>query len=374
MSKKLLFQTNNSLLKAETADYIEIEGLASTEDVDLQNEIIRQEGLDLSSLSDRKMVFNDDHSSETKDIIGIVDEAKVTKDGLRVKGKIFKNNPAGLAYYNLIKHDGYVGFSVQGNVQDRDSFNKNIVRQAKITEIALTRNPINQNTYAKFAKSLSGIIDSDIIKGGIGSGRKPGTKTAAEEAEEKMELQRKEKPKEVIIAEKKEEKKVGAEGKEDKRKEPHPLKEKDTSKQAEQKLKQESQKEEHGKKDIKDIQFKEREIKRRLQEMAAEGAKSPAEAKKLKQEMKEIGITGRKLKTVESRKVKIKKSELIKELVRRSKESEEFKKSLQAMIKSLSSGGAAYSNTLPQNMSNGEALQVESLDTDKKKKKKKDSK
>lgn len=150
-----------SLIKAETDEYFEIEGLASTPDQDLQDEIINQGGIDFSDIE----YINADHGHEYKDKpggtalarMGLIDSAKMTKKGLWIKGKVFKNHPEAPIYYNELKHGkpGLVQLSIEGNVLARDPFQKNYVKKCKIRGVALTRTPVNPNTYASLIKSLT---------------------------------------------------------------------------------------------------------------------------------------------------------------------------------------------------------------------------
>lgn len=150
-----------SLLKAETEDYYEIEGLASTSDTDLQDEIIEQDGMDFTEIE----YINADHGHEYKDKpggvalarMGLIDSARMTKKGLWIKGKIFKNHPEAMIYKNELEYGkpGLVQFSIEGNVMARDPFQKNRVRRCKVKGVALTRSAVNPNTFAKLVKSLS---------------------------------------------------------------------------------------------------------------------------------------------------------------------------------------------------------------------------
>lgn len=157
-----------NLLKAETDEYIEIEGLASTPDEDLQNEIIEQEGLDFSEIE----YINADHGHEYEDKpggralarMGLIDQAKMTKNGLWIKGKLFKNHPETPIYINELKFGkpGLVQFSIEGSVVSRDPFEKNRVKRCKVRGVALTRNPVNMNTYARLVKSLTTSEQEDL--------------------------------------------------------------------------------------------------------------------------------------------------------------------------------------------------------------------
>jgi len=365
------FFTAPLMLKGETDDYFEVGGIASTEDLDLQAEIVKQQGLDLSLLTQKKIVFNDDHSKETKDIIGIVEDAKITDKGLKIKGKLFKNNPSAMTYYNLLKHGGYVGYSVEGHVLKRDRLNPKVVNNAVVTAVALTRNPINTKTYATFIKSLSG--DSEIeeefeltleekvnkalellttlVKGGPGSGKK---RTSAEidlEDEEGMTSaseKTKEKEKEIVVSTKQ------GDGEGD----DAPVKEKrDKSQQKREEMKQEIK---QAHENLKGSELREEIaiIKRKYF-----GDKERKRQEEKKQVTPTIGQTE-----------KVKKSyslgEIKAELLRRASTNLEFAKALK---KALETGGPAYSTSLVGDFTQGQVFQQEGRsESETKKKKKKD--
>lgn len=136
-----------------------IQGIASTSGRDLQGEIVNQNGIDLSYFL-KHGYFNDDHKS-TK--VGQPTEAKITKNGLWVKGFLFKNpNPNEKTkadeYWDLMNQleasgsDRRVGFSIQGKVLRR---NGKVIEKCWIQEIAITTQPVNTATWAEIAKSLS---------------------------------------------------------------------------------------------------------------------------------------------------------------------------------------------------------------------------
>ena len=147
---KFQFNTDQLVQKAETDDYFEFEGLASTADEDLQGEIIKQ-NFDLSSILAGKGYVNDDHGQnyDVKDHsrMGVIDSAEIRKEGLWLKGRVWKDHAATPAYYNEMKHKpGMVQLSIEGYTMKRDPRNKNVVNKAYVTGVALTRNPVNTNT------------------------------------------------------------------------------------------------------------------------------------------------------------------------------------------------------------------------------------
>jgi hypothetical protein len=361
MDKNFNFYTNEIIQKSETEDYYEIEGLASTEDKDLQNEIIDQNGFDLSLVKEGKGYINYDHGYgyEIKDQsrAGIINEAKITKDGLYIKGKIWKNHPEASIYLNELKHGpkNLVKFSVEGNVIERNPFDKNKVKRALVTAVALTRNPINANTYAKLVKSLTNsediltstednveleniqpienslyeiIIDKAadkiaqemIEKGGQGSGRKPSGNIKTNNEESSSGSVSSPAPAKVVVADIEQDKQA--------------------------------------------TMAEERAKKKQMQEQLSGQETDKEKIKEKKKEAKEIGITGQK------KRVKVNKSKLFDELLRRSEESETFKKSLTDIInKALSTGGPVGVLAPRTEASAGQVFQKEEEeDKDKKKK------
>lgn len=378
---KFKFSTDILFQKSETDEYFEIEGLASTDDKDLEGEILKQ-NFDLSSILAGKGYLNDDHGNNypNKDHarIGVIDEAKITPAGLWIKGKVWKDHPASVSFKNELKHKpGMVQFSIEGYSQKRTGANRGTVNKAYVTGVALTRNPVNPYTYAQLAKSLTGkestaseslLIKSqhiqairdendfvtsfqvtqeldpqhpdfleyyaDLIeKGGAGSGKKPTGRTQ-ESAHSGYS-----KPKEEHIVAPK----IDDESRD-----------RDSNKvQRIEELKNEK-------------------------ESARSSAKSPEEAKRNLAEVKDRHAMSSKKKRVAVQKIEVKKSDVMSELLDRASKNPEFKKSLEDIVeKALTTGGPAYANTLPTDFTGGQIFQTEALyddDTCEQKKKKKSTK
>jgi len=398
MKNSFKFSTDKlDLTKAETKDYFEIEGLASTDSPDLESEIVKQ-NFDLSAIKAGKGYINDDHGHdyEVKDHarLGVIDEAEIRPEGLWIKGKIWKAHPASVAYYNELKHKpGMVQFSVEGYTLKRNPFNDSIVEKAAAIGVALTRNPINRDTYARLAKSLTTvesmesvvdplfkswqvsksegkievttIVDPEhpdyndfmsyftLVKGGAGSGRRGGMghsptlpqESAAQAAVSAQQEVRHEK--EVVV---------------------RPKEEVEKEKQEEQIKKESDQPEEmedataktsKDQRQSKELQRKEA-LKQQLKD-AREIARTPEEARKNVAEVKQKQLAGRK--------TRVRKSIIQAELIRRAQNSPQFKKSLDEIIsKALASGGPAYATTLPGDMEGGQVFQQESLNAHARKK------
>lgn len=165
-------------------DDMEFEGVASDGSEDADGEIMTPAGLDLSYFLTRGL-FNLDHltsrslKNKSRFWIGEPISAKVDKGKLWVRGKLWKKSTEARAFWDKMlemKQSGSsrsAGMSVEGKVIERDKDNPKKIVKALITNIALTFNPINFNTYADFAKAMQQedfvvyrYPDSDVIMKG----------------------------------------------------------------------------------------------------------------------------------------------------------------------------------------------------------------
>lgn len=103
----------------------------------------------------------------------------VDSKGLFLEAKLFKNMPQVqdiMKLYHNIKDnniDRHLGFSIEGNVIERDEDDDSIIRQVQITGVAVTKNPANTDaTWELVTKSLTSPVS---IKGSamIDSTKKP---------------------------------------------------------------------------------------------------------------------------------------------------------------------------------------------------------
>lgn len=138
-----------------------IHGLASTGSVDRQGEIILPQGIDATPIDSGKGFFNFDHDNSPESTIGILDGYRKTAQGMHVNGRLFKNHSKAKAVYEIMsslgKSDkGRVGLSVEGKVLERDPLNPKIIKKCVVKNVAITLNPVNQDTYADIIKSFNG--------------------------------------------------------------------------------------------------------------------------------------------------------------------------------------------------------------------------
>lgn len=174
-------------------DSWKIQGIASTGDLDLQGEMVIQDGLDISVLKAGRGLFNADHNNNPENILGQIEDADFVKcDGskaLMVKGYLFKHQPRAQAYYNILKSlkkgaQSRVHFSIEGKILQRDPADVSTIRKAKITKVALTLDPVNPSTFVSLVKSLSSIDESleleKAMEAGAGHTKAPTERTGGE--------------------------------------------------------------------------------------------------------------------------------------------------------------------------------------------------
>lgn len=146
-----------------------IAGIASTASEDRQGDIIPQDVLDISEFLDSGFL-NYDHNNEK--ILGYPDrnKTKFTKDGLYVEGVLLPGIPLAEEVYQTAKalqesgSDRRYGFSVEGYIQERDSTNPKKIRRAKVTNLAITPTPVNQDcTWEVVKKSMITVPQEQVL-------------------------------------------------------------------------------------------------------------------------------------------------------------------------------------------------------------------
>ena len=153
-------------------DEWKIRGVASTEDMDLQGEIVRQNNLDITPLKEGRGLFNWDHQQGPENIVGVVEDAEITDKGLTVEGYLLKNSTKAKEICNILSsfknnHKKRLQMSIEGKILRRAGGNGKEIASARVDKVALTFDPVNPHTYAEFVKSLSSAqseIESDPVK------------------------------------------------------------------------------------------------------------------------------------------------------------------------------------------------------------------
>jgi hypothetical protein len=191
---------------AEPGKERRIGGIVSTDHIDKQGEILLQEGLDFGPfLSDGW--FNDNHSKATGGgLIGYPEQAFIKSlpeghKGWYVEGYLLKGHPPADEIWSaasaLQKSGRTLGWSVEGNILDRDDENSRIVRKAVVKEVAVTRCPVNTHTsLGVLAKSLA--AGSAVSDPGVSPGEGFPLRTESLEAKPRKKKKKKIKKSEAV--------------------------------------------------------------------------------------------------------------------------------------------------------------------------------
>ena len=149
---------------------LRIGGIASTDELDADDERLVQEGLDFDPFLTSGW-FNDNHGQKTSDVLGFGTGAKLvkpgdalpsgkkaTRKGWWVEGHLVNTNE-GRKVWNLARSleetPRKLGFSIEGNVVERDKKNPKLVKRAEVRNVAITHCPKNTGTELRtLAKAL----------------------------------------------------------------------------------------------------------------------------------------------------------------------------------------------------------------------------
>ena len=164
-----------------------IEGVASTDDIDLQGERVDQRGIDCEPLL-RTGYLNWNHGSSPKELIGYPLVAEIVRSesvpalaemgvkgqALWLKSQLLKGHPMAEEVRSLIKAlEGtprQLGFSIQGRIRQKEGDD---ILRCELHQMALTHEPVNPMTFAQVAKSLKtmmrkGALGMDALGSGSG--------------------------------------------------------------------------------------------------------------------------------------------------------------------------------------------------------------
>lgn len=139
------------------------EGLASDDSVDDEGESMTPNGFILDRFLKTGLI-NLDHlpsraeKNKSAYWIGEPIDAYVKNNKFYVKGKLWEKSPEARAFWDKalqMKESGSSrkpGMSIEGKVLERDKDNPKKVKRALITNVALTFQPVNSNSYADIVK------------------------------------------------------------------------------------------------------------------------------------------------------------------------------------------------------------------------------
>lgn len=153
---------------AEMPTKAPIAGIVSTDSEDLQGDRILQEGCDWDYFL-RRGWLNYEHQQGPEHIVGVPTSVKaaVTPSGqkaTRIEGYLLLDRPRAKEVYEAAKAiqkatgsvDRSIGFSVEGQVMERDSKNPKIITRARILNVSVTAHPVNPDARLEvLARSLT---------------------------------------------------------------------------------------------------------------------------------------------------------------------------------------------------------------------------
>lgn len=165
VEKPFKFNLPAEIRKSSDGEWV-VEGVASTASRDRQGEVILQDGIDTTPIDEGRAFFNWDHQKGPDNILGPIDSYRRDDGRFIVKGRLFKNHSKAKAVHEIMsslsKNDrGRMGMSVEGKILERDKDGKTIKR-CQINAVALTMNPVNQDSFANLAKSLNAVQEVDF--------------------------------------------------------------------------------------------------------------------------------------------------------------------------------------------------------------------
>lgn len=135
-------------------------GYASTDALDSQGEIIKREAVE-AALPDY-MRFANIREMHQASAVGVAQDAAVDERGLYIAARIIDDDA-----WQKVKAGVYKGFSIGGNVLQRDRLDRSIVTACMISEISLVDRPANAECVF------------DIYKAGAVTGPAPGRAATA---------------------------------------------------------------------------------------------------------------------------------------------------------------------------------------------------
>ena len=125
-----------------------VSGIVSTENEDQAGEIIKQDGIDWSYFEE-KGFFNWEHESGPENIMGYPTKVIKGEQQTSVEGYLLLDRPKAREAYDTakvlkdVKAPRSIGFSIEGQVLERDAQNENIITKAKILNVSITAHPCN---------------------------------------------------------------------------------------------------------------------------------------------------------------------------------------------------------------------------------------
>ena len=139
-----------------------LEGIASTSNRDLHNEIVTPEAIQSMVKQAETLNIHADHFYGISDVIGAIQKATLTEEGsLMVKFLITKKYTP--IIQDLLDTGVKLGLSIGGYIEEYDEKNQ-LIKQIRLHEISLTAMPANWDTFGT-VNTTKGVVESNCITG-----------------------------------------------------------------------------------------------------------------------------------------------------------------------------------------------------------------
>ena len=148
----------------ENENAVKIGGICSTVDMDFEGERIDQDGMDWTYFLKHGW-FNYEHRQGADAVLGHPTSIEISDDGnsTRVEGLLYTLKPLAREIYETAVAiqkaggDRSLGFSVEGQVLERNPQDQKHVKKARVLNVAITNAPVNPHTSLELlAKNLTG--------------------------------------------------------------------------------------------------------------------------------------------------------------------------------------------------------------------------
>ena len=134
----------------EEEKFAPISGLISSETKDLQGDTLLQGGVNWDYFL-KKGWLNYEHKQGPEFIVGEPISLEKRDGSTYLKGKLYLNTDLGKAVYNTAKaisevSDRRIGFSVEGQVLERDKNDSSIITKSRVLNVSVTAHPVNPDS------------------------------------------------------------------------------------------------------------------------------------------------------------------------------------------------------------------------------------
>lgn len=160
-----LAKSTEMMQKDDQPKTVKIGGIISTDNPDIQGDIIDQDGLDFSYFLKRGYI-NYEHKQGMDNIVGrpiSVDKVNMgNSTATKVEAELYMNLPLSQMVYKTMKDlkeagdTRKLGFSIEGQVVARDKTNPKIIRKSRVLNVSVCALPVNSDaTLELLARSMN---------------------------------------------------------------------------------------------------------------------------------------------------------------------------------------------------------------------------